>query len=182
MKFLQKTWVAVVITALVVLLSTTVNVNVNLGRKADAAEALWTAKYGPAEQLMVSASNASQLRTVIDNYDALQSESAALRAAYNAVYEANERQDIAGLYSANSALFSTANTAYATLQSRSDVSARDRENAACYYDLIVNAQRALDPSDYNAAVAEYQSLVSAFPLSLLRPLIRTEAPVSFGES
>ena len=49
-----------------------------------------------------------------------------------------------------------------------------------YYSYMENAQRLLEASEYNTAVANYDALTHDFPLSLLSPLIFVDAPEHFG--
>ena len=182
MKFLQKTPVAILIAVLVVLGSSVVNVNTNLGRKAEAADALWSEKNGMADQLSVRQSSAAQLWSVTNKYDALRSQNDGLRQAYLALADALDAEDVSGAYEASTALTANSAAVLSSLQSAEGVTARDLENAAYYCGLMESAELALEQCGYSEAAAEYQRLISAFPLSLMKPLIRTEAPVCFGEA
>ena len=115
----------------------------------------------------------SQLWSVAGDFPA----AAAFREAYNALYEAEEADDVAAMAKANEALTLAAGELHTQILAASRVT----EDARYYYDLQQNAARVMETAakDYNTAVSEYQSLIESFPLTLLRPLIFVEAPVPF---
>ena len=164
---------ALLLCLLLVLGSSVWNVNRNLEKEADKAEELFEAHNGIEEQIENRIGYCSQLWSVTGDFPA----AGAFRDAYNALYEAEEADDIAAMAKANRELTSAAEA----LHSQILASSRVTEDAKYYYGLQENAARVMETAakDYNAAAAAYERLAGAFPLSLLRPLIFVEAPVPF---
>lgn len=166
--------VALLLSLLVVLGSSVWNVNRNLEKEAEKAEALFEAHNGIEDQIESRISYCSQLWSVARDFPA----AAAFRDAYNALYEAAEAGSIAAMAGANAELSRAAGELHTQLLASSMVT----DDAEYYYGLQQNAARLLDgeaAEAYNAAVSAYQQLTRSFPLSLLRPLIFVEAPVPF---
>lgn len=173
MAILKKRSVALLLSLLVVLGSSLWNVNRNLEKEAEKAEELFEAHNGIEDQIESRISYCSQLWSVARDFPA----AAAFRDAYNALYEAEEAEDVAAMVKANSELTRTAEALHTQILASSRVT----EDAEYYYGLQENAARVMETAaeDYNAATAEYQRLIGGFPLTLLRPLIFVEAPVPF---
>ena len=164
---------ALLLCILVVLGSSVWNVNRNLEKEAEKAEELFEIHNGIEDQIESRISYCSQLWSVCRDFPAAD----ALRSAYNALYEAEEADDVAAMARANEALTLAAGELHVQILASSRVT----EDAEYYYDLQENAARVMETAaaDYNAAAAEYQSLIKGFPLTLLRPLIFVKAPVPF---
>lgn len=166
--------VALLLALLVVLGSSVWNVNRSLEKEAEKAEALFEAHNGIEEQIESRISYCSQLWSVARDFPA----AAAFRDAYNALYEAEDADNVAAMAKANAALTHAAEELHMQILASSRVT----EDAEYYYGLQQNAARLLDgeaAEGYNTAAAAYQQLIRSFPLSLLRPLIFVEAPVPF---
>ena len=164
---------ALLLCVVAVLGSTVWNVNRNLEKEAEKAETLFELPNGIEEQIENRIGYCSQLWSVAGDFPA----ATAFREAYNALYEAEEADDVAAMAKASEALTLAAGELHTQILAVSRVT----EDARYYYDLQQNAARVMETAakDYNAAVSEYQSLIDGFPLSLLRPLIFVEAPVPF---
>ena len=175
MKFFQKRSVALAIAVLTFVGATTGNINLNLRRQAQQAEALWEERSGPAQQLETRRSAAVQLCSVLSGYPELEQEAAELR---RVCQNWPEPAEPASAGSANAALDRAAQAAYAAAL-EAPLSSRDRENAEYYYGLLENAGRVLEESGYNDAVTAYNALLEDLPLRLLRPLVFVEAPAYF---
>ena len=173
MAVFKKHSVALLLCALIVLGSTLWNVNRHLEKEADKAEALFEAHNGIEEQIGNRIGYCSQLWSVSRDFPA----AAAFREAYNALYEAEEADDVAAMAGANAELSRAAEALHVQLLASSRVT----DDAEYYYGLQQNAARVIDTAaaDYNAAAEAYRSLTGSFPLALLRPFIFVEAPVPF---
>lgn len=176
MKLLQNRAVAAVIAVLVVVLSTSWSINRALGEYAGECREAWEEDYGLGEQLKYRGSAATQLLSVLSDYEALSGECDAMRRACDAFYAA---QGPAELYQANASITSASQTLWAAAGELRSLAQRDRENGAYYYGLLENAQRVIEDSEYNQEVEEYHELLSTFPLRLLRILIRVDTPEYF---
>ena len=164
---------ALLLCFLVVLGSSVWNVNRSLEKEADKAENLFEAHNGMEEQIENRIGYCSQLWSVARDFPA----AAAFRDAYNALYEAEEADDVAAMARANAELTRAAEELHTQILASSMVT----DDAEYYYGLQQNAARVMDTAavDYNAAAKAYQRLIRGFPLALLRPLIFVEAPVPF---
>ena len=166
---------AVLLSALVVCGATAANVNRNLSKEAKACQTVWDEKNGIGEQLAVRAKNATLLYSVTNGYASLGAENAALRAAYNALYDAQTPSEKCA---ANDALTAAADALWSAF-GKAGAAAEDQETAGVYYNLVLNAGRVITLSGYNAAVDGYDALTAAFPLDLLAPVIFVDAPEAF---
>jgi len=173
MAVFKKRGAALLLCILCVLGSSVWNVNRNLEKEADKAEALFEAHNGVEEQIENRIGYCSQLWSVTRDFPA----AAAFREAYNALYEAEEADDVAAMAKANNELSRAAGDLHVQILASSMVT----DDAEYYYSLQENAARVMETAaaDYNAAAAEYQRLIKGFPLFLLHPLIFVEEPVPF---
>lgn len=180
MKILENRVLSALIAILIVIGSTAWNVNRNLSREADKLEEVWSEKYGVEEKLTERCSEASQLWSVLRNYDTLSEECAALRNSYNAIYNTElSMYEASVLFSLNEEL-SSASLAAMKAAENASLSSDDREWAERYYSNMINAQRLIENSDYHEAQQQYAALLNAPHIRFLLPLLSKSIPEQFA--
>ena len=180
MKLFENRAFALLCALLIICGSTVANVDRHVEKRADKVEALWEAKYGVAEQLSERCSNASQLWSVLRQYDALSEAANRLRSAYNALYDTDMDCDEAHrLFTFNEELSAAAENAIAEAKNAS-LRGEDLEWATRYYSNMVNAQRLLESADYHKAQQEFSQMLDTTYLRILRPFYDDELPQEFA--
>ncbi|MCQ2439334.1 MAG: hypothetical protein MJ074_06200 [Oscillospiraceae bacterium] len=179
-KFLQNPAAAWICALVIVLGSTVWNLDRSLEKRARETEAVWEAKYGMEEKLQERCSNAAQLWSVLSRSDALSEECAALRAACNALYDADMVCTRAHeLYALNEELSRAARQAM-DAAALSPLSTEDAQWAERYYGNMLNAQRLMDEGDYHEAQRQFAQLLNAPHVALLRHLLNVDMPEAFA--
>ena len=180
MKFFENRAVALVCALLIVFGSTVWNVNRHIDKRADALEDVWEAKYGVEEKLKERCSNASQLWSVLKNYDTLSPECQRLRDAYNAFFDKDMDCEAAQyLFTLNEELSQAAEIAMQKAE-KLTLAPDDREWAERYYGNMVNAQRVLTNAGYHDAQREFAELLNTPYLRMLKPFIEDDLPQKFA--
>ena len=180
MKFFENRAVALVCAVLIVCGSTAWNVHRRIDKRADALEEVWEEKYGMEERLNERCENASQLWSILRNYDALSGECQRLRNAYNAMKDTDMDCDEAQkLFALNEELRLSSEAAM-TKAGQLSLSAEDREWADRYYGNMVNAQRLLAEASYHEAQREFAELLNTPYLTMMKPFMDDDLPQKFA--
>lgn len=186
MKALKKRGVAFLITVIVIALSTVFSVHRTLGAECLAvSDGFYEGVYNESggyrnrsvqSQLERRYQTANGLYTVASKYDELADESAALRDAKNALYDAT---DISEKHSANQTL-QDAFTAVAAAMATVELAETEQKAVNEYASDFKGAQSLIDRSGYNESVREFErSTLGVFPTNILKSVAFVSTPELF---
>ncbi len=189
MEMFKRKPVALVVTALVVVLSTLYSVNRTLGAACqEVTDGFYDGVFveadgyrhpGISTHLTFRLSRADAIVSITAGYADLETETAAVKEARDSLLAATETGSLSTQFDRNAEL----QTAVATLESAAvnvDLSEQDRENLdTCLTDMS-GAQTAIDDAGYNESVrAFYRSTYTVFPTEFLASVSGVSAPELF---
>ena len=189
MELFKRKPVALLVTALLVVLATVYSVNRTLGAACQAVtdgfyegvfvEADGYRHPGISTHLSFRQSQAVAIVSITANYSGLEAETASVKEAAERLLAATESGSLSAQYDRNTEL----QAAVAALESAAanvSLSERDRENLdGCLTDMS-GAQAAIEDAGYNEAVRSfYRSTYTVFPTEFLASVSGVQAPELF---
>lgn len=188
MELFKNRKVAAGILALVIILFTILGINRSLWSLSSSIEDLFYDGIYNSDDRYNAPSISSQLDkrinaamgliTVGNHYEALASQTEALRSARIELLDA---KTLPAKYAANEKMENTYPELLHALASYSGLSSEDKAAVESYASTLSGAQAVIENSSYNEKVQEYYNeTIRAFPLNILNPLVFVDGPDYFN--
>lgn len=180
MKLFKKRYIAIACVAIVAVLFSLIGIKLSVTRQADKIESIFISGINGETGIQTYLDNACNEAKVI-HYTAsayLDREyTEGLRSAYNSLYEA---ETISKKHDCFENVISETDSLEALLNASTDISEDDRIYLSTHMENMKNIQRMIETSSYNEQISEFeQKILNVFPVSLLKGILRLEAPEYF---
>lgn len=181
MNILKKRSTAFIILAIVFIVFSILGANRSLASLSNTIENMFYEGVNgetPINTYLENRINAAKMITIVaDNYPELKPQRDALYDSYNNLYSANT---IGEKFSVNKKLQDDFSELYSSFINLDIITDKHYEDILSYASTINNTQDKIARSSYNNEVDKFDSIISSFPILLLKPLIFVNAPEHFS--